>query len=275
MNTKTILISGCSSGIGLASATGLKARGYRVFATARTADDLARLSALGLESLHLDYRDSASVQACAAEVSRRCEGKLFGLFNNGAYGQPGAVEDITRAVLEEQFAANVFGWHELTRLCLPLMRSNGAGRIVQCSSVLGLLALKWRGPYNASKFAIEGLTDTLRLELRGSGIQVVTINPGPIATRFVENSIAAFDRHVDMSASHYVTEIEAQRQKLARGGTSRFKLPPEAVLDKLIVALEHPNPRSHYYVTVPTYVAALARRVLPGRWLDAFAARNS
>jgi NAD(P)-dependent dehydrogenase (short-subunit alcohol dehydrogenase family) len=275
MTSKTILITGCSTGIGLAAATGLKARGYRVFATARKPSDIVRLESLGLEALALDYRDSTSVQACAAEVARRTDGKLFALFNNGAYGQPGAVEDITRSVLEEQFAANVFGWHELTKACLPLLRANGEGRIVQCSSVLGFLALKWRGPYNASKFALEGLTDTLRLELRGHPIKVITINPGPIATDFVKNAQAAFDRNVDMSSSHYVTEFAAQRQRLAQGGSSRFKLPPEAVVAKLIVALEHPNPRPHYYVTLPTHVAALARRFLPGRWLDAFAARNS
>ncbi|MFO1032568.1 MAG: SDR family NAD(P)-dependent oxidoreductase [Hyphomicrobiales bacterium] len=279
MTTRAILITGCSSGIGLDAATALKARGYRVFATARKPEDLARLEGLGLEALMLDYRDSASVQACAAIVAERCGGTLFALFNNGAYGQPGAVEDLSRAVLEEQFAANVFGWHELTRACLPLLRAHaaahGTARIVQCSSVLGLLALKWRGAYNASKFALEGLTDTLRLELLGTGIAVVTLNPGPIATRFVDNAVAAFSRNIDMSHSLHVAEFEAQRQKLARGGSTRFKLPPAAVTAKLITALEHPRPRPHFFVTLPTHVAALARRFLPARWLAAFAARNS
>lgn len=275
MNAKSILITGCSSGIGYACAKGLKTRGYRVMATARKPEDLKRLADEGFEALALDYRFSDSVMACAAEVSRRTGGELYGLFNNGAYGQPGAVEDITRPVLEEQFAANVFGWHQLTTQCLPLMRRIGEGRIVQCSSVLGLLALKWRGPYNASKFALEGLTDTLRLELRGSNIKVITINPGPIASNFVKNARAAFEANVDMSHSHYQAEFEAQRQRLDRGGNGRFKLPPEAVLAKLIVALEHPNPRAHYYVTTPTYVAALARRLLPSRLLDRFANRYS
>ncbi len=119
MTQKSILITGCSTGIGHVCATGLKERGYRVFATARKPEDLARLATEGFEAIALDYRYSASVQACAAEVSRRTGGQLYALFNNGAYGQPGAVEDITRAVLEEQFAANFFGWHELTRACLP------------------------------------------------------------------------------------------------------------------------------------------------------------
>jgi NAD(P)-dependent dehydrogenase (short-subunit alcohol dehydrogenase family) len=270
MVQKTILITGCSTGIGAVCASGLKQRGYRVFATARKAEDLKRLEAEGLEAIHLDYRDSASVQACAAEVARRSDGKLYALFNNGAFGQPGAVEDISRAVMEEQFAANFFGWHELTRACLPLLRNNGVGRIVQCSSVLGLGAMKWRGPYNASKFAVEGLTDTLRLELRGSGIHVVTLNPGPIESHFVPNARAAFERNVDLSRSHYKDVFERQRQRLERGGNTSFKLPASAVLDKLVLALERKNPRAHYYVTLPTYLVATARRLLPQRWMDAF-----
>lgn len=275
MDQKSILITGCSTGIGHACAIGLKQRGYRVFATARKPDDLARLHAEGLEAIELDYRDSASVRACAADVAKRTGGNLFGLFNNGAYGQPGAVEDITRPVLEEQFAANFFGWHELTTLCLPMMRKLGEGRIVQCSSVLGLLALKWRGPYNASKFALEGLTDTLRLELRDTRIRVVTINPGPIESNFVKNARAAFERNVDMTHSHHKQAFETQRARLDRGGNSRFKLPATAVLEKLIVALETAHPRSHYYVTTPTYVAAAMRRLLPSGWLDRFANRYS
>jgi NAD(P)-dependent dehydrogenase (short-subunit alcohol dehydrogenase family) len=272
---RTILITGCSSGIGLVSAKGMKARGWRVFATARTDADLQMLDSLGLEAIALDYRYSDSVQACAAAVAQKTDGKLDALFNNGAYGQPGAVEDITRTVMEEQFAANFFGWHELTRTCLPMMRKNGSGRIVQCSSLLGLVALKWRGPYNASKFAIEGLTDTLRLELRGSGIRVVTINPGPIATQFVPNAVAAFEKNVDMTHSHYAHAFEAQRKRLGAGGSARFKLPPEAVLDKLILAVESTNPRAHYYVTTPTWIVAIARRMLSSRLLDSLADRVS
>jgi NAD(P)-dependent dehydrogenase (short-subunit alcohol dehydrogenase family) len=270
MNQKSILITGCSTGIGYVCAQGLKQRGYRVFATARKPDDLKRLDAEGFEAIELDYRYSASVQACAAEVARRTGGSLYALFNNGAYGQPGAVEDISRAVLEEQFAANFFGWHELTKACLPMLRKNGVGRIVQCSSVLGLGAMKWRGPYNASKFAIEGLSDTLRLELRGSGIHVVTLNPGPIESQFVPNARAAFERNVDLSTSHYKEHFERQRQRLDKGGSNTFKLPATAVLEKLVLALEKQNPRAHYYVTTPTWLVAVARRLMPQSWLDAF-----
>ena len=275
MTTKTILITGCSTGIGYVCAKGLKERGWRVFATARTTQDIQRLQDEGFEALHLDYRDSKSLQGCAAEVAKRTGGKLFALFNNGAYGQPGALEDISRQVLEEQFATNVFGWHELTNLCLPLLRQNGAGRIIQCSSVLGLVALKWRGPYNASKFAIEGLSDTLRLELRGSNIHVVTINPGPIESNFVPNARAAFERNVDMTNSHYKQVFELQRQRLERGGGTRFKLPATAVLEKLLLALESPTPRAHYYVTTATWLLAVLKRILPQTLLDRVANKAS
>jgi NAD(P)-dependent dehydrogenase (short-subunit alcohol dehydrogenase family) len=275
MTQKTILITGCSTGIGLVCAQGLKARGYRVFATARKSEDLKRLEIEGFEALELDYRFSNSVMACAKEVEKRSNGTLFALFNNGAYGQPGAVEDITRAVMEEQFAANFFGWHELTTLILPMMRKNNAGRIIQCSSLLGLQALKYRGPYNASKFALEGLTDTLRLELRDTNIKIVTINPGPIESRFVPNARAAFEKNVDMTNSFHKAAFERQRARLERGGNNRFKLPATAVLDKLVLALEKENPSAHYYVTTPTYLVALARRFLPQRAIDAFANRIS
>ena len=266
--TRTILITGCSSGIGWHCALGMKARGWRVFATARQPEDLARLAAEGVEPLFLDYADRHSVTACVADVARLTGGKLDALFNNGAYGQPGAVEDLTREVLEAQFAANFFGWHQLTRDCLPLMRANGSGRIVQCSSVLGLVALKWRGAYNASKFAIEALADTLRLELRGSGIFVSLIEPGPITSKFVETSLKNFEKNIDEASSHYQDAYAKQRARLGRGGSARYKLGPEAVLEKLVHAVESPRPHARYYVTRPTQYMAIARRILPQRLLD-------
>jgi NAD(P)-dependent dehydrogenase (short-subunit alcohol dehydrogenase family) len=266
--TRTILITGCSSGIGWHCAQGLKARGWRVMATARQAEDLARLAEQGLEALPLDYADRHSVAALAEEVSARCGGRLDALFNNGAYGQPGAVEDLTREVLEAQFAANVFGWHQLTRECLALMRANGHGRIVQCSSVLGLVALKWRGAYNASKFAIEALSDTLRLELRGSPIHVALIEPGPIASKFTQNALKMFEQNIDEASSHYKEAYVRQRARMGRGGSARYKLGPEAVLDALVHAIESDRPKARYYVTKPTHYMAFARRVLPQRLLD-------
>ena len=268
MQTRTILITGCSSGIGYSCAIGMKARGWRVFATARSDGDLKRLEAEGLEALYLDYADAASVAACAEEVNRRAGGKLDALFNNGAYGQPGAVEDLTRDVLEAQFAANFFGWHQLTRAAMPMLRANGGGRIVQCSSILGLVALKWRGAYNASKFALEALSDTMRLELRGTNIFVSLIEPGPITSRFTEHALRAFEKNIDVASSHYQKAYERQRARLGRGGSNRFKLPPEAVLEKLVQAVESPRPHARYYVTRPTTYMAVARRFLPQRLLD-------
>jgi NAD(P)-dependent dehydrogenase (short-subunit alcohol dehydrogenase family) len=267
---KTILITGCSSGIGHASAVMLKDRGWRVFATARKDADLIRLEGQGFEVFRLDYTEPVTIAECVAEVADRTGGKLFALFNNGAYGQPGALEDISRAALTAQFEANVFGWHELTRDCLKLMRANGAGRIVNNSSLLGLGAMKWRGAYSATKFAIEALSDTLRLELRGTGIHVSLIEPGPIATRFVEHALEAFERNVDEDSSHYRDAYVGQRRRLNGGGSRRFKLPPEAVARKLLHALESRKPRRRYYVTLPTYVMAWARRLLPPPALDHF-----
>jgi NAD(P)-dependent dehydrogenase (short-subunit alcohol dehydrogenase family) len=271
----SILITGCSSGIGLSAAQTLNARGWRVFATARKPEDIARLKhEVGVESLYLDYAEPASVAAAADQVLAATGGKLTALFNNGGYGQPGALEDITREVLTAQFEANVFGWHDLTRRVIPAMRAQGEGRIVFCSSVLGLMAAPYRGAYCASKFAIEALADTLRVELEGTGIKVVLIEPGPIATRFVERALQAYRRNVDLEASPHQDIYRARIARMEDGGSQTFKLGPEAVAAKLVLALESPRPKSRYYVTLPSYAAALFRRMLPARALDEIAKRN-
>jgi len=272
---RSVLITGCSSGIGLASAREMKARGWRVFATARQPEDIARLkSAEGVESLYLDYAEPASIAAAAEQVLAATDGKLTALFNNGAYGQPGAVEDLRVEVLRAQFEANVFGWHDLTRRVIPAMRANGGGRIVFCSSVLGLLAAPYRGAYCASKFAIEALADTLRVELEGSGIKIILIEPGPIATRFVEHALEAYRRNIDLERSHHRDIYRARIASMEGGGKQSFKLGPEAVAAKLVHALESSSPKPRYYVTLPTYAVALLRRLLPARALDAVARRN-
>ena len=270
MSGKSILITGCSSGIGLTCALGMRARGWRVFATARQGEDIERLQGAGLDVIYMDYDEPESVEACVSEVARRTDGKLFALFNNGAYGQPGAVEDLSRDVLRAQFETNVFGWHDLTRRVIPMMRAQGAGRIVQNSSILGLVAMKWRGAYVASKFAIEGLSDALRLELRGSGIHVSLIEPGPIWSKFMDTALKHYDENIDVEHSPYRAYYLERRKRLAgESRPNRFKLPPEAVLKKLIRAVESPRPKARYYVTVPTHVMGALRRVLPTRALDA------
>lgn len=265
---RSILITGCSSGIGYACAHGMKARGWRVLATARKKSDIARLEKEGLEVLPLEYADRESIAACADEALERTGGKLTALFNNGAYGQPGAVEDLRVEVLREQFEANFFGWHDLTRRIVPAMREQGHGRIVQCSSCLGLVSLKYRGAYNATKFALEGLTDAMRQELAGTGIHVSLIEPGPIETRFVENALAAYKANIDIEGS---VHAEVYRQRIAameEGGAQIFKLGPDAVLEKLVHAVESERPAPHYYVTKATWLLAIGRRLFSTRALD-------
>jgi len=275
MTERSVLITGCSSGIGLASARAMKDRGWRVFATARRPDDLARLKdEHGVESLYLDYTEPDSIAAAADHVLAATDGALDALFNNGAYGQPGAVEDVPPQVLRDQFEANVIGWHDLTTRVIPAMRARRQGRIVQCSSVLGLISAPYRGAYCASKFAIEALGDALRMELAGTGIHVSLIEPGPIATRFVEHALEAYRRNIDMEASPHREIYRNRIAKMEEGGNQGFKLGPEAVAAKLVHALEAKRPKARYYVTFPTYAAAFLRRILPTAALDAVAAKN-
>ncbi len=267
--SKTILITGCSSGIGQCAAHGLKQRGYRVFATARQTEDVERLRAEGLESFQLDLADSESIRNGVKRLLTETNGRLDALFNNGAYGQPGAVEDLRREVLREQFETNLFGTLELTNLIIPVMRQQGFGRIINNSSILGLINLPYRGAYNASKFALESLSDTLRLELHGSGIHLSIIEPGPIKTRFRANSMAMFQKNIDHENSAHRAYYAGVDKRLSKpGNVSRHTLPPEAVLKQVIHALESPKPKIRYRVTTPTQIAAIAKRLLPDRWLD-------
>ena len=274
--TRSVLITGCSSGIGRVAADTLRAQGYRVFATARRAADVERLAADGHESLRLDLTDPPGIDAALDEILVRTSGRLYGLFNNGGFGQPGAVEDLSLEALRAQFETNVFGWHAVIRRVLPVMRAAGEGRIVQNSSVLGLVALRYRGAYVASKFAIEALTDAMRLELRGSGVRVSLIEPGPITSRFRANAYAAFQRNIDVDSSPHRDVYRAVMNRLASGDEDApFTLPESAVVAKLVHALQSPRPKARYYVTVPTHALAFLKRVLPGRWLDAVLNRIS
>lgn len=275
MTQRSILITGCSSGIGLASAKVMKARGWRVLATARRPEDLAMLEdEVGVEPLFLELADPKSVARCADEALERTGGRLHALFNNGAYGQVGAVEDLSSDLLRRQLEVNLIGQHELARRFLPSMREHGHGRIVQCSSVLGLVAVPFRGAYCASKFAMEALTDTMRLELKGSGVYVSLIEPGPIRTRFVERALANFRATIDIERSPHREAYKARMAAMEVGGASTFKLEPEAVAAKLVHACESTRPRRRYYVTIPTYFAAYARRLLPYALGDVLARRN-
>jgi NAD(P)-dependent dehydrogenase (short-subunit alcohol dehydrogenase family) len=266
---RRILITGCSSGIGWVCALGLAERGYLVVASARRAEDVVALKQAGLAAVQLDLADADSIASGLEAALALTDGRLDALFNNGAFGLPGAVEDLTREALRAQFETNLFGWHDLTRRVIPIMRAQGGGRIVQNSSVLGLVTLPYRGAYVASKFALEGLTDTLRLELAGSGIEVILIEPGPIASRFRENARAAFARYVDPTGSQHAAAYAQMAERLDRpGAVQPFTLPAAAVLKKLILALESPRPKARYAVTFPTHLLAALRRVLPDSALD-------
>ena len=269
MCAKSILITGCSSGIGHDAAHGLKARGWRVFASCRKQADCDRLIAQGFAAPRIDYTDEASISAGLAEVLEATGGTLDALFNNGAYANPGLVEDLPTDALRAIFETNVFGWHTLARAVIPVMRAQGHGRIVQNSSVLGFVTLPWRGAYNASKHALEGLTDTLRIEMRGTGIEVITIEPGPITAKIRENAIPHFEKWIDWENAARAQDYTALRHRLYESsGPDRFELPASAVTKKLIHALEAPRPRARYYVTTPTYLMGTLKRLLPTRALD-------
>ena len=271
---KSVLITGCSSGIGYCVATGLKQRGYRVIATARRPESVDMLKKEGFESLQLDLSDSASIHQAFQQIMQQTDGQLYALFNNGAFGLPGAVEDLSRENLKYQFETNVFGWLELTNLVIPVMRKQGYGRIIQNSSVLGFVAMPFRGAYNASKYAIEGLSDTLRLELRGTGIYVSLIEPGPITSRFRANAVTAMKQNIDIENSvHREKYIGVLERLNKQGPAAPFTLPPEAVLKRVLHALESRQPKPRYYVTFPTYLFGYLRRLLSFRQMDFLLAR--
>ncbi len=267
---KSILITGCSSGIGLDAAHGMRAQGWRVFASCRQQRDCDRLRAQGFESPRIDYADADSIKAGLTEVLQATGGTLDALFNNGAHGLPGAVEDVPTDGLRHIFEANFFGWHELTRQVIPVMREQGHGRIVQCSSVLGLVAFPWRGAYVATKYAIEGLSDTMRLELKDTNIRVILIEPGPITSKLREKAIPLFERFIDWENSALRAKYENSLLKrlYESSGPDKFELPASAVTAKLVHAVEARRPKARYYVTTPTYIAGYLRRILPTRAID-------
>lgn len=275
LKNRPVLITGCSTGIGRCLALGLHARGYRVFASVRKPEDMASLQEAGLETLVLDLNSSESIKRAVAEVLEKTQGQLYALINNGAYGLPGAVGDLSRDALRQQFETNLFGTHELTCLVLPAMRAQNEGRIIQMSSILGFMCLPFRGAYQATKYALEGISDTLRLELRDTQIRVSLIEPGPIISRFRENAYAAFKANIDVDNSAYREQYAGMIQRLeGRTGRMPFTLPPEAVLKKTIHALEARKPKIRYRVTFPASLFEFLRRLLPYSVLDRLLVRT-
>ncbi|WP_457599233.1 SDR family oxidoreductase [Hydrogenimonas sp.] len=259
---KSVLITGCSSGIGYHCAHAVRRAGFRVIATARKSEDIARLEEEGFATLRLELNESASIDEVVARVKELTKGRLYALFNNAAYGQPGAVEDLSREVLREQFETNLFGTHELTVKLLPMMIEAGEGRIVQNSSVLGFVALRYRGAYNASKFALEGLSDTLRMELEGTGVHLSIIEPGPIRSAFRQNALKRFQENVDLAGSRLARNYEKKLAQLQSSEEAPFTLGPEAVAKALLHALKSPSPKIRYRVTLPTHLFFWLKKAL-------------
>lgn len=271
MASRTILITGASSGIGHHAAHALSKRGWQVVASCRQQTDVDRLRAEGLDSVRIDYTDEDSIQTGWAETLEITGGLLDALFNNGAHAMGGAIEDTHTDGFRAIFEANFFGWHTLTRLAIPVMRAQGAGRIVQCSSVLGFAGLRMRGQYVSTKFALEGYTDVLRLELRNSGIHPILLEPGPIGTKIRVNAQKHYERWVDRDSpawAGFYRKVLEPRLYAKDSTPDRFELTPEATTAKLIHALESPRPRARYYVTTPTYLVGFLKRILPTRALD-------
>ncbi len=266
---KSILITGCSSGIGYDTAHYLHGKGYRVFATARKQADVDRLCSEGLNAYVLDVTVAETIEQTLERVLQQTGGTLDALFNNAGYGQPGALEDITTSVLQAQFETNVFGLHELTRRIIPVMRAQGHGRIIQHSSVLGLVALRFRGAYNASKYAVEGLCDTLRLELSGSNIEVITLNTGPVISQFRQNALRMFAKNVESTHSVFATQYQRELVETAqKKETGVLTCHSDVVIKKVLLALEKAQPAPRYYITGATYILGTLKRLLPTRWLD-------
>ncbi len=265
--SKTILVTGCSTGIGAYCVRALRADGWRVFATARKDEDIAALKAEGFETFFMDYRDPVSIKRLVDDVLAATGGTLDALFNNGGYAQPGAVEDLPMAALREQFETNFFGWHDLTRQILPVMRKQGHGRVIMNSSILGLVPQRWRGAYNASKHAIEGLMVTMRMELQGSNVHLSLIEPGAIRSKIALNAAKMAEKHLDMTHSVHKVAYEKRLAVLKAGGKGGPKRGPDAVYKVLRHALLSPRPRPHYVVTGHAKFGVFLKRILPAKWL--------
>ena len=276
MTQKSILITGCSSGIGYDAAHGLKSCGWQVFATCRQESDVEKLRSEGFYSFLLDYTNEDSMDKAIQSVLSVTQGTLNALFNNGAFACPGAVEDLPTDALRSVFETNFFGYHSLSRKVITVMRRQGHGRIINCSSVLGMVVMPWRGSYVASKFALEGLTHTLRIEMKDTPIKVILLQPGPIKTKIRENSVRHFEKWIDWKDS--ARSLQYQNRLLKRlyynEESNRFELPASAVTKKLIKALEATSPKACYFVTIPTYTMDILRRFLPVKWLDSLIEKN-
>jgi short-subunit dehydrogenase len=266
---KNILITGCSSGIGLQTAITLKDNGYKVYASAKKDKDIQELKDLGFETFKIDVRNKDEITNAFNQILKN-DGKIDALFNNAGFGQPGAIEDITTEVLRKQFETNFFGLHELTIQAMKIFREQGYGKIIQHSSVLGIIALKFRGAYNASKYAIEGLNDTLRLEVMDSDIFISSINTGPVTSKFRENALKKFNKNVDIKNSFFkktYNKVLKQRLESVEDNTP-FNLPATSVANVVLKIMQSSKPKPRYYVTKATYILGFCKRILSTSLMD-------
>jgi len=280
MTTPSILITGCSSGIGLRAAELLHARGYKVYATARKPQDLAKLRDIGVFALELEVTDYGQVDQVLDFIAKDNNGQLGALFNNAGYSQVGAAEDLPLEALKAQFETNFFAPVEIgNKVIRRFFRPQGHGRLVQNTSIFGLTSLPFRAAYCSSKYALEGFSDALRQEQNNfsTNIHVSIIEPGPIVSRVRENKQLYFEKYIApiMDKSPYKDTYIKMQSALAMTGKIPMTLEPDAVVEKLIHALESKNPAPRYYVTALTHIFANAKRILPHRSFDKFAAKIS
>ncbi len=267
--TKTVLITGCSSGIGEATAARLVRSGWEVYATARRPETLSALADAGCTTLALDVTDEDSMSTAVTAVLDG-SGRIDALVNNAGYSQSGALESVDVDDVRRQFETNVFGLLRLTQLVLPSMRKQRSGRIVNIGSMGGKLTFPGGGAYHASKYAVEALSDALRFEVAGFGIQVVLVEPGLITTNFDATVAAGMAEYVG-GEGPYAAFNEAVMKSTSEaydGPMAKFGGPPEVVAKTIEKALTKTNPRARYLVTPSAYGAIIGRRMMPDRAWD-------
>ena len=274
---KSILVTGSSSGIGLCVARDLHELGWNVIATCRDIKDCEILTnQYGLSSTVIDYSDEETITSGFNYALEKTNGKIDVLFNNGAYGLPSLVEDIPVDSLRNIFETNFFGWHSLTNKVIPLMKAQGSGRIIQNSSILGFMALKYRGAYTATKYAVEGLSDTLRMETEKHNIKVILIQPGPITTKFRENSYTQFKKSIRWEKSdnkEIYSKIIIPRLEDKNPKKIAFELLPDAVSKAVIHACTSKKPKIRYRVTWATIIMMYLKRLLTDKLFDRISSR--
>lgn len=269
--TKTVLITGCSTGIGRATAERLAGRGFTVYATARRLEAIQDLESKGCRPLALDVNDEQSMRAAVAAVEK-AEGSLWALVNNAGYSQSGAIEDIPIESVREQFETNVFGLIRMTQVALPGMRRERSGRVVNIGSMGGKLTFPGGGIYHATKYAVEAISDALRFEVKGFGVDVVLIEPGLIKTHFGDTAAGtlATASQTGGAYDHFNRKVAEATVNVYEGPLAKLGGGPEAVARVIDRALSAARPRARYLVTPSARLAITQRRLTPDRVWDMF-----